>query len=182
MIKRISLFILITSFIILLCSCRTYLDDERYLPISNDTFKIYGFKDYNELYYHSKIGASADKVFFYPQHFKINLPKKIKKWSASNNANHIEYDKNRLIIIDADYINNEIQITPWEIIDDKTKILNYMDYYYKVKKKHFNYDKSINLKNVKLYTDGKTYILFYKMENSEVFNFKKILNSFHYVD
>jgi hypothetical protein len=57
-----------------------------------------------------------------------------------------------------------------------------MNYYYKLKKKHFNYDKTIKYKNAKLYTDGKTYILFYKIENSEIYNFENIVNSFNYVD
>jgi hypothetical protein len=57
-----------------------------------------------------------------------------------------------------------------------------MNYYYKLKKKHFNYDKTIKYKNAKLYTDGKTYILFYKIENSEIYNFENIVNSINYVD
>ena len=67
-------------------------------------------------------------------------------------------------------------------IDDKIIVSNYINYYYKLKKKYFNYDKTINLKNVQLYTDEKTYILFYKIENSEDINFEKILNSFEYVN
>lgn len=181
--KKFILFISATVLLlIIVSSCKTYLDNEKYLPINNDTFNIYGYKNYNELNYHSKIGASADKDIFYPQHFNIHLPKKIKSWSASDKANFIEYDKNRLIVVDAGYINKEINRIPWKKIDDKTIVSNYISNYYNFKKKHFNYDKTIKSKNVKLFTDGKTYILFYKIENSEIFNFEKIVNSFNYVD
>lgn len=163
-------------------SCRAYLDDKKYLPINNDTFKIYVFKDYNEFNYHSKIGVSADKDFFYPQHFNIHIPKKIKNWSASNKVNFIEYNKNKLIIIDAGHIDKEIQIIPWKRIEDKRIVSNYISSYYELRKKYFDYDKKINLRNINLYTDGKTYILFYKIENSEIFNFEKIISSFSYIN
>lgn len=181
--KKIVIIISTTVILLLiLSSCRTYLDDGKYLPIINETFKIYGFEDYNELKYQSKIGSIADKQSYFPQHFNIHLPKRIKSWSALNDANFIDYDKNGLIVVDAGNINKEIQIKPWKRIDDKIRVSNYMNYYYKLKKKQFNYDKTIKYKNVKLYTDGKTYILFYKIENSEIFNFENILNSFHYLD
>jgi len=175
--------IFILFLLIIASSCRTYIDDEKHFLIDNQTIKINRFKNYNELNYHSKIGASADKDFYYPQHFNIHLPKKIKNWSASDKANFIEYDNNRLIVVDAGYINKNIKITTWKSIDDNNKINHYIESYYSLRKKNFNPDKKIKPSNkIKLYTDGKVYILFYKIENTDLYNFEKIVNSFEYID
>ena len=129
------------------------------------------------------IKAGGDGIYYAPQNYDISVPRKIVSHSSSNSSNFINYGNSQLIIVDANYKRENFKRTNWEVIVDQRRVIGYIEDFYSISNKKFNYDREISKQKLySLYFDGQTYILFYNIKDTTKFDRKQILNSFHYIE
>lgn len=159
-----------------LSSCKTYLDRSFIEDkISNDKILLECFGDYNILTNNDKIGVSGDNIVFYPQHFKIMIPKKIKSLKIIDKVFCIEYSSKQIIFIDAGYKKENNNTGNWELIEGNNDLV---DFYCS---NYLSVDNIATKKRVnKLYTDGKTKILLVNIKVDNFDNYLKLIKSFKY--
>ena len=157
-------------------SCNTYLDSNVLgNKISNSYISIEYFENYNFLINKDKVGAASDNQISYPQLFNIKIPKKIKNIKIIDKVFCIEYSSKQFILIDAGFINNEIKLENWKLIDPDKKVI---DSYYKnyLEIKRINQNKRV----YKIYTDGNTKILLMNIKTDNFENYFTLIKSFKY--
>lgn len=173
-------YFIIIPLLIVISSCSTYLD--RGESIHAD-FMDFNYSDnFNEFVYKSKVNASADNDIYYPINFSINLPKRILNWKITNNEFCFEFDKKEIIYIKSEF-KNEVQTQNWrleEITNDeiRNKLISYWD------NRGYNEDLLGTTKKdrfSKIYTDGKTYILLYNIEQKHYDQYLDLIKSFKYL-
>jgi uncharacterized membrane-anchored protein YitT (DUF2179 family) len=165
--------------VLLLCSCRTYLDTAKN-SIVTDYMIFKCQKNYNELDYFNKVNASADKDIFYTTHFTINLPKNIIYWKQVGNKFYYEYGSKQVIYIYTAYKNEGKESDSWELKKiDKGSELKYLNDYWKERKYDENFF-DIEKKNrvTKLYTNGKYEILLCNIKDKNFPSFFEFIKTF----
>ncbi len=166
--------------LIILNSCRTYLDIEKNSVVTDYMmFKYY--KGYNELDYFNKVNGIAGNEVFYTTHFTIKLPKDIVYWKQSGNKFYYEYGSKQIVYIYTAYKNEGEESDKWELKDvEEGKEFNYLDEYWTNERKYNeNYLYKRNKKRItKLYTNGKYEILLYNLKEKSYPSFFEFIKSF----
>lgn len=172
-------FILSILSLLLLCSCRTYLDGTTN-SINTDYMTFKCQKKYNELNYFNNVNASADKEVFYTTHFSITLPKGIVYWTRMDNKFYYEYDSKQVIYIYTAYKNEGKESDTWELKNiNEGGELKYLEEYWK--KRGYNEEQLVvKGKNrvTKLYTNGKYEILLYNIKQKNFSSFLNFIKTF----
>jgi hypothetical protein len=172
---------IISSSLLLLISCKAYLDNSN--SIHNDNMDFNFLNDYNEFIYKSAINASADQETFLNTHFSIHLPKRIVNWTFANNNFYFEFEDKQIISIYSPY-KGQFKSSNWILretnIDEIKKILeNYWN------KQHYKEEKlgSHNVNRIsKLYSDGYIKILLYNIKKEHFDSYLSILTNFKYLN
>ena len=159
------------------------MEDNLELDNVNDDFlKLALVTDGIQLSYINQMHAVADKDVYYQQHFQAVIPKKIKTWIVTSPVVQIEYDDAQVVIIDPGY-KSQLQIYPWTIIEDDTKLRNYVYNFYRRKNKNWDYDQDFaNDRIYKHYVDGKTNIILFNVKKKNAQKFENVIKSFTYID
>lgn len=84
-------------------SCRPFLDYAE--SIHSDSVEFNYMEDYNEFVYKSKVYATADNEVYYPNHFSLNLPKRLKNWLNLGNEFYFEYPGKEIIYLNVGFKN-----------------------------------------------------------------------------
>jgi hypothetical protein len=161
-------------------SCRSYLDEK---PVNNENgIQFQYLTDSNRLTYNSEIKFSADTETFFPQHYEISLPKKLKDWQTSNQVFFVEYDDKQIIAIDPDYVNKKDHGN-WKLIDSDNTEVEKMIMVYWGKKYNSDYIFEKHPERItKIYTDGKAKILLYNIKKKNFDNYFELIKSFKYMN
>lgn len=176
-------FFILLSFLSII-SCKTRYDD---VPEGNYPSRPWGFiveKNQVIIMNRDEHSAGSHGIYHKSQNYNISLPRSIISISASNSKNFINYGKRQVIMIDAGYKTKEFKKRgKWEKIIDRDKVISYIEDFYGIGNKRFDYDREILKKKLYyLYFDGQTYILFYNIKNSTKFDNEQILKSFKYIE
>ncbi|WP_394776831.1 hypothetical protein [Flavobacterium sp.] len=167
--------------VITICSCSTYLDGGK--NINTDYMDFNYMQNYNEFIYKSKVNSTADKEVYYPTHFKIDLPKKIKNWQSSNNEFYFEYSDKEIIYINSGFKNTGT-VGSWILKEtDDNEIFSKLSSYWN-KRKYDEDDLKLEISNRKsqIYSDGKTTILLYNIKRENFERYLTLVKSFKYLD
>lgn len=166
--------------IIVLTSCSTYLDRGKNIRTNFIDFNY--LNTFNEFIYKSKVNASADNEIHYRTNFSINLPKKIRNWKITNNEFYFELAKKEIIYIKSGF-ENESKVENWHLQEiNNNEIHNKLNSYWD--SRGYNED-LLNISKTdrvsKVYTDGKTYILLYNIEQKNYDQYLDLIKSFKYL-
>lgn len=175
--KKITL--LFISFF-LLNSCKTYIDTQN--DIKSDSMEFIYKEKENQFLYKSKLYSKAGNDIKYPNHFSINLPKKIKNWHILGNEFYFEYDSKQMIYINSGYKNvgNEVD---WSLNDfPENKIYKtFGDYWEERNYNESSLYNSLKERINKSYSDGKVTIVLYNIKQENYVAFLEKIKTFKYL-
>ncbi|TDO67871.1 hypothetical protein EV143_1254 [Flavobacterium chryseum] len=176
--KKIFLTVII---VITTCSCNTYLD--RGNNIKTDYMDFNYMESHNEFVYKSKVNSIADNEVFYTTHLSIDLPKKIKFWTSSNNEFYFEYDDKQIIYIYSGYKNGGVS-GQWKMreTNDNEIYVRLNPYWHKRKYNEDNLKSGHSGRTSKAYTDGKVIILLYNIKQENFERYLALVKTFKYLD
>ena len=161
--------ILLTLVLIILSSCRSYIDIPRN-SISKDYLIFKYENDYNNFIFSDKVNIVADKDVSITTHFNIRLPKKIIYWMRLGNRFFFEYSTGQLICVYSSYANKEGHGDEWKLFEPKENDeFNYLDEYFEKKVKGNKRKNRKAGRITKVYTNSKYEILLYNIKKE---NFK----------
>lgn len=162
-------------------SCSSYLD--RKGSVNNDFVDFKYLESYNEFIYKSKINAVADNEIYYPNHFSINLPKKLKIWQNSGTEFFFEYNNREIIYINVGF-KNKGNTGNWAIQEtNEDEIYTKLNSYWNKRKYNENTLKTGSLgRTSKIYSDGKVSILLYNIKEENYNHYLDLIKSFKYLN
>lgn len=169
-------------------SCKPYLDNEKYKSIGkNEMLNFDYYRDHNVFEVKHRIPATADKEIYYPRKFKINLPKNIKDWHISNNTYLFNFENNQFLVIQAGFIDNDIQRAwSFESFDDVDSKRNFYDIMSDFGLSENYIDKKLESKNsnrlTKLYTNSDVNIILFNVKKENYDDFLKNIKTFEYLN
>ena len=166
------------TLLFLFSNCKSHFDNVSTGIYNEDDRYSYDVKDSEIIFINkNKIGIKSDADTYFPQNYRITIPRKIKTVNGINRIDFIDYFKNKLLIIDSGYKRNIKPINEWKEIKDDDLVLIYLNDYYN------KYLEDLPEKSdYKLFYDGQSYIVFYNWKDTKEMNFKSILNSFEYTN
>ncbi|MBY8963100.1 hypothetical protein KJK34_10085 [Flavobacterium sp. D11R37] len=170
-------------FLILCCislmSCKTYIDIRQSSHFT-DSYKFHFYNDFNEFYYYSKVYGTSGKAIYYPNHFKIKLPKKIITWGASDNNFFFEYNSKQIIWIKSAHENSKEEKN-WMIYDyccDNIDKDRHFLWYWEERRYNSKY---LSLKNTnrvsKKYSNGKIDIILFNIKEENITEYLELVKS-----
>jgi hypothetical protein len=158
-------------------SCSTYIDVGN--NVNSDKLDFIYLKEYNEFIYKSKINTAADSETYVTTNFSISLPKEIIKWKIRDNKFYFEYDKKQIIYIDSGY-KNIGNANNWIIRDaNKEDIQAFLKEYQNVSKHTMKIKEN---RISKVYSDGKTSILLFNIEQNKIKSYLDLIQKFRYIN
>lgn len=168
----------LVTLLFLLSNCKSHFDNVPIRIYNEDDRYSYEVKDSETTVINkNKIGIKSDQDSYFPQNYRITVPRKIRTVSGVNSADFITFSKNNLLIIDSGYKRNKKPNTEWKEIKNDKIILEYLKDYY---------DKYLEdlpkKRDYKLFYDGRTYIGFYNWKDTKEMSVNTVLNSFEYTN